>query len=45
MTLLQDYRNGTLGRISLETPTTRAEMLRDSTPQAVSEDEGQSGSD
>ncbi len=30
MTLLQDYRTGTLGRISLETPATRAEMLRTS---------------
>ncbi|MEW5904796.1 MAG: ribosome biogenesis GTPase YlqF [Pseudomonadota bacterium] len=27
MTLLQDYRNGTLGRVSLETPGTRAAML------------------
>ena len=27
MTLLQDYRLGTLGRISLETPTSRAAML------------------
>ncbi len=46
MTLLQDYRNGTLGRISLETPATRAEMMRNSTPQATSEDdEDQSGSD
>jgi ribosome biogenesis GTPase A len=25
--LLQDYRQGALGRISLETPTTRAEAL------------------
>ena len=25
--LLQDYRNGTLGRISLETPASRAAML------------------
>ncbi len=33
MTLLQDYRLGTLGRISLETPATRAEMLKSSTPQ------------
>jgi ribosome biogenesis GTPase A len=33
MTLLQDYRLGTLGRISLETPATRAEMLASSTPQ------------
>ena len=32
MTLLQDYRTGTLGRISLETPATRAEMLRTSVP-------------
>ncbi len=27
LTLLQDYRDGTLGRISLETPQTRAAML------------------
>ncbi|OIR17191.1 ribosome biogenesis GTPase A [mine drainage metagenome] len=33
MTLLQDYRTGALGRISLETPATRAEMLRTSAPQ------------
>lgn len=32
MTLLQDYRTGTLGHISLETPATRAEMLRASIP-------------
>jgi ribosome biogenesis GTPase A len=32
ITLLQDYRTGTLGRISLETPATRAEMLRTSIP-------------
>lgn len=32
MTLLQDYRTGALGRISLETPATRAEMLRTSIP-------------
>ncbi len=31
--LLQDYRTGTLGRISLETPATRAEMMQNSTPQ------------
>ncbi len=30
ITLLQDYRLGTLGRISLETPETRAAMLRTS---------------
>jgi len=30
MTLLQDYRLGRLGRISLETPETRAAMLRTS---------------
>ena len=33
MTLLQDYRTGTLGRISLETPATRAEMMRITQPQ------------
>ncbi|HLP97302.1 MAG TPA: ribosome biogenesis GTPase YlqF [Sideroxyarcus sp.] len=38
MTLLQDYRLGTLGRISLETPATRAEMLKNSTPQTNSEE-------
>ena len=27
MVLLQDYRDGKLGRISLETPETRREML------------------
>ena len=32
MTLLQDYRTGALGRISLETPATRAEMLRTTMP-------------
>ena len=46
MTLLQDFRTGTLGRISLETPATRAEMMKSSTPQADAEqDENQSGSD
>jgi ribosome biogenesis GTPase A len=46
MTLLQDYRDGTLGRISLETPATRAEMLSNSTPQLNKEQvEDQSGSD
>jgi ribosome biogenesis GTPase A len=46
MTLLQDYRLGTLGRISLETPATRAEMMKISTPQAaIEQDEDQSGSD
>ena len=32
MTLLVDYRSGTLGRISLETPESRAEMMRQSQP-------------
>ncbi|MFA7300595.1 MAG: ribosome biogenesis GTPase YlqF [Sideroxydans sp.] len=32
MTLLQDYRTGTLGRISLETPATRISMLTLNTP-------------
>ncbi|BCK87919.1 ribosome biogenesis GTPase A [Sideroxyarcus emersonii] len=46
MTLLQDYRTGALGRISLETPATRAEMLRTSAPQPDMETaEDQSGSD
>jgi ribosome biogenesis GTPase A len=46
MTLLLDYRSGTLGRISLETPATRAEMLGNSTPQPDKEqEEDQSGSD
>jgi ribosome biogenesis GTPase A len=27
LTLLQDYRDGTLGRVSLETPKSREEML------------------
>jgi ribosome biogenesis GTPase A len=45
MTLLQDYRSGTLGRISLETPATRAEMLRTATPPKADPEEDQSGSD
>ena len=32
LALLQDYRDGALGRISLETPQTRAEMLAHSVP-------------
>lgn len=32
ITLLTDYRSGTLGRISLETPETRREMLAADTP-------------
>ncbi len=32
--LLHDYRTGVLGRISLETPQSRSEMLRDCVPQA-----------
>lgn len=32
LTLLQDYRDGALGRVSLETPQTRAEMLARSVP-------------
>jgi ribosome biogenesis GTPase A len=37
MTLLVDYRSGTLGRISLETPETRREMLLVATQQAEAE--------
>jgi ribosome biogenesis GTPase A len=32
LTLLQDYRDGVLGRISLETPTSRATMILKATP-------------
>lgn len=39
MTLLQDYRSGALGRISLETPETRAEMMKSSMPPAEAEDD------
>lgn len=39
MTLLQDYRLGTLGRISLETPATRAEMMTNSNPVDIKEGE------
>jgi len=45
--LLTDYRSGTLGRISLETPSTRAAMLaaakpRDAAPEAeVADDDGE----
>jgi ribosome biogenesis GTPase A len=45
ITLLQDYRTGALGRISLETPATRAEMLQRTTPNKEEPDEDQSGSD
>jgi ribosome biogenesis GTPase A len=34
MTLLTDYRSGTLGRISLETPDSRREMIASHTPRA-----------
>jgi len=33
LTLLQDYRDGVLGRISLETPVSREEMLKAAEPQ------------
>jgi ribosome biogenesis GTPase A len=45
MTLLQDYRSGTLGRISLETPTTRAAMMQTTKPNEEKSDEDQEGSD
>ncbi len=32
LTLLQDYRDGMLGRISLETPASRAAMLQAASP-------------
>jgi ribosome biogenesis GTPase A len=48
--LLQDYRDGLLGRISLETPSTRSVMLAaeraaKETPPAVSEDDRLAGQD
>jgi ribosome biogenesis GTPase A len=45
MTMLQDYRDGTLGRISLETPTTRAAMLQTTKPNEEKPTEDQEGSD
>jgi len=45
MTLLQDYRTGALGRISLETPLTRAAMLQTATPIKEEASADQSGSD
>jgi ribosome biogenesis GTPase A len=45
MTLLQDYRSGTLGRISLETPSTRAAMMQTTKPNEEKSDEDQEGSD
>jgi ribosome biogenesis GTPase A len=39
MVLLTDYRTGALGRISLETPDTRAAMLAQDLPVAEAEDE------
>ena len=37
LTLLQDYRDGVLGRISLETPGAREEMLRTTRPNSESQ--------
>jgi len=45
MTLLQDYRTGALGRISLETPASRAEMLQTAMPIKEEPDADQSASD
>ena len=39
LVLLQDYRDGKLGRISLETPETRHQMLEESRPVTVAEPE------
>jgi ribosome biogenesis GTPase A len=39
LTLLQDYRDGVLGRISLETPASRDEMLRAALPQQETSEE------
>jgi ribosome biogenesis GTPase A len=35
MILLRDYRSGALGRISLETPQSRAEMMRTDVTETV----------
>ena len=45
LTLLQDYRDGTLGRISLETPETRAAMLAQPVGAVVSYALGDDGQD
>ena len=37
LTLLQDYRDGALGRISLETPESRAQMLREAEERAAAQ--------
>ena len=42
MTLLQDFRTGALGRISLETPATRTSMLQTTAPAKAEPDEDQS---
>ncbi len=39
LTLLQDYRDGVLGRISLETPASREEMLKAAPPQQETTEE------
>jgi ribosome biogenesis GTPase A len=39
LTLLQDYRDGVLGRISLETPASREEMLKAAMPQLETSEE------
>ncbi len=39
--LVQDYRDGKLGRISLETPQTRSEMLRTQAPRAGAQEQAQ----
>jgi ribosome biogenesis GTPase A len=45
MTLLQDYRTGALGRISLESPATREVMLKTTMASKEEPTEDQSGSD
>ena len=45
MILLTDYRSGTLGRISLETPTTRAAMLASAKPAARPQTPGEPPAD
>jgi ribosome biogenesis GTPase A len=43
--LLDDYRSGALGRISLESPATRGAMLASVQPAAAEETEGDTNND
>lgn len=45
MVLLTDFRNGTIGRISLETPESRRQMLAEALPLEATEDQDKQVSD